>query len=69
MEMDPRTTALEEVNKIKILRKLRTWHKRALDTLHSTYIISFTHGIHTNSDNNSKKTRKMKRKREISFIQ
>ena len=32
MGMDPRTKALEEVNEIKNLRKLRTWPKRALDT-------------------------------------
>ena len=31
--MDPRTKALEEVNEIKILRKSRTWPKRALGTL------------------------------------
>ena len=59
--MDPRTTALEEVNEIKNLCKLRTWPKHALGTLelgvlglnykHGTYIISFTHVIHTNSDN------------------
>ena len=30
--MDPLTKALEEVNEIKNLRKLRTWPKRALDT-------------------------------------
>ena len=35
--VDPRTTALEEINK------------------HSTYIITFTHGVRTNSDNNDKK--------------
>ena len=33
MEMDPWTTALEEVNKIKNLRRLRTWPKNALGTL------------------------------------
>ena len=31
--MDPRTKALEEVNKIKNLRRLRTWPKNALGTL------------------------------------
>ena len=30
--MDPRTTALEEVNEIKNLLKLRTWPKHALGT-------------------------------------
>ena len=33
MGMDPRTTALEEVNEIKNLLKLRTWPKHALGTL------------------------------------
>ena len=37
MRVDPRTIALEEINK------------------HGTYIITFTHGIRTNSDNNNKK--------------
>ena len=38
---------------------------------HDTHIITFTHGIRTNSDNNNKKKKKKrsaKRKREISFI-
>ena len=60
--MDPWTIALEEVNKIKNLRKLQTWPKHMLGTSHGTYIISFTYGIHTNSDNNSKKHVRRKEK-------
>ena len=76
MGMDPRTKALEEVNEIKNLRKLRTWPKRALDTSElgfqglstsMVHILSVSHMefILTVITNNKKR----ERKRKISFIQ
>ena len=38
-----------------------------LNYKHDTYSITFTHGIHTNSDNNNKKCVMRKEKRVISF--
>ena len=68
MGMDPRTTALEEVNEIKNLRKLRTWPKHALGTSElgfwglitsMVYILSVSHMgfIVTVITNNKKRVR------------
>ena len=46
MGMDPWTKALEEVNKIKILCKLRTWPKHALGTSELGFQGSNTSMVH-----------------------
>ena len=76
--MDPRTKALEEVNEIKNLRKLRTWPKHTLGTLElgfhglntsMVHILSVSHMgfIPTVITNNKKRVRRKEKRKFHSF--
>ena len=76
--MDPQTKALEEVNEIKNLHKLRTWPKHALGTSElgfqglntsMVYILSFSHMgfILTVITNNKKRIRRKENEKFHSF--
>ena len=78
MGMDPRTKALEEVNEIKNLRKLRTWPKHTLGTLElgfhglntsMVHILSVSHMgfIPTVITNNKKRVRRKEKRKFHSF--